>query len=57
MCCDVCPKYLDCEKKNRLKEECCTQCPEYNYCTNENQYEDMDDNEDMDNNRDLRHYY
>lgn len=57
MCCDVCPKYLDCEKKNRLKEECCPQCPEYNYCTNENQYEDMDDDDGMNNDKDLRHYY
>lgn len=40
MCCDICPKYLECEAKNRLKDECCSQCPEYNYCQGEDRDED-----------------
>ena len=57
MCCDVCPKYLYCGKKNRLKEECCTQCPEYSNCKNENQYDDMENDYDRDDGKNLRHYY
>ena len=48
MCCDTCPRYLECEKKNRLKENCCRQCPDYDYCQNEELYDD--------NNRDNENY-
>ncbi|MBN1354154.1 MAG: hypothetical protein JW994_05770 [Candidatus Omnitrophica bacterium] len=35
MCCDICPKYLECEENNTLKDDCCKQCPDYNYCMGE----------------------
>ena len=45
MCCDTCPRYLECEEKNRLKDKCCRQCPDYDYCQEEELYNgnNMDD--------------
>ena len=38
MCCDTCPRYQECEEKNRLKDKCCRQCPDYDYCQEEELY-------------------
>lgn len=32
MCCDVCPRYTNCEEEDHLNELCCTSCPEYVSC-------------------------
>jgi len=42
MCCDICPKYEECEEKNQLKDECCRKCPEYNYCIGKEEESESD---------------
>ncbi|MBN1871619.1 MAG: hypothetical protein JW800_03505 [Candidatus Omnitrophica bacterium] len=36
MCCDMCPRYDECEENDKLKEGCCKKCPEYEYCQDDN---------------------
>lgn len=48
MCCDICPKYDECDEKDALKDGCCSQCPEYGYCVEENKYTDTEKDEGKD---------
>ena len=32
MCCDMCSKYENCRKNNRLRNNCCNKCVDYKDC-------------------------
>jgi hypothetical protein len=38
MCCDICPRYEECDEKNKLRDNCCSQCPEHDYCIGADKY-------------------
>ena len=48
MCCDICPKYDECEERDWLEANCCTECPEHKYCNVENKEEERDTKFDED---------
>lgn len=56
MCCDMCARYDDCEKKNKLKDRCCSQCADYEYCQENNGDNDIKDDFE-DNDKKFRNYY
>lgn len=56
MCCDICPKYDECEEKNKLKDRCCQQCADYDYCYGDNDHGDIEDGFD-DDDKEFRNYY
>ena len=52
MCCNLCPKFEECELAETQNEECCRECVEYEYChemdPKDNYKErDRDEGEDM----------
>ena len=56
MCCDMCARYDDCEKKNKLKDRCCSQCDDYEYCQKSNDHGHEEDDFKDDDRRFRDHY-
>lgn len=32
MCCEICPRYTNCEEEGNLNDLCCVGCPDYSSC-------------------------
>jgi hypothetical protein len=39
MCCDTCPRYMNCENEGSLSDLCCETCPDYAACHKESEPE------------------
>ena len=48
MCCEICPRYTNCEEDGHLNESCCASCPERSSCRDENGSKDKDPSEPED---------
>ena len=48
MCCEICPRFTNCEEEGHLNEMCCVSCPEYHSCHDKKKAggEEGDDAED-----------
>lgn len=49
MCCEICPRYTNCEEEGHLNEMCCISCPDHSSCYNDKRSgngKSQDENED-----------